>query len=502
MVTEPAGPPFKATLWIKPAFRTDFIDVRAKLAEEFGSEFARYPKALYISDHTTAGYLDQRLAQRLEYDQAKLQEFIRVFHEIFPPKAGYVHDELDLRTELSDEQRATEPENADSHLTFIGAGLQSAASYDHEKDKPVWFVDLDGVHRGGTRQRRTTVVGYGEEEVVARTQLTVQVPSHGIDAIDLREQEFGFVDRLQALVEEHGVPFGRLDVSLAPQEAGASLTVNEYEPLLMNSDLRGVLLSPLRFMADQGREVLNRPLSLPGKALRLPGKALRLSGKALRLSGKALSVAKAGHDRVAELSGTGHRFRHGGGGPHPEPGPGTDRGRRIGDRTRPEPDAGAPCVPLPGTAAGDQPARDRPGRRREGRDPVGHVSEPDPHPVEGPAGADARAGRETGALRLIAGPPPTAYRVRPSDQRSPLRAVHGEARPRNQTGPLRGQERHYVRDLVSAPEPPQGQVRLDELSHPLGVRLHSPVPASARELDGAGGDAVHADAVLSRVPGP
>ena len=130
-------------------------------------------------------------------------------------------------------------------------------------------------------------MGYGEEEVVARTQLTVQVPSHGIDAIDLREQEFGFVDRLQALVEEHGVPFGRLDVSLAPQEAGASLTVNEYEPLLMNSDLRGVLLSPLRFMADQGREVLNRPLSLPGKALRLPGKALRLSGK-------ALSVAKAG----------------------------------------------------------------------------------------------------------------------------------------------------------------------------------------------------------------
>ena len=284
MVTEPAGPPFKATLWIKPAFRTDFIDVRAKLAEEFGSEFARYPKALYISDHTTAGYLDQRLAQRLEYDQAKLQEFIRVFHEIFPPKAGYVHDELDLRTELSDEQRATEPENADSHLTFIGAGLQSAASYDHEKDKPVWFVDLDGVHRGGTRQRRTTVVGYGEEEVVARTQLTVQVPSHGIDAIDLREQEFGFVDRLQALVEEHGVPFGRLDVSLAPQEKGASLTVNEYEPLLMNSDLRGALLSPLRFMADQGREVLSRPLSLPGKALRLPGKALRLSGKALHVA--------------------------------------------------------------------------------------------------------------------------------------------------------------------------------------------------------------------------
>ncbi|WP_420636282.1 hypothetical protein [Candidatus Palauibacter sp.] len=293
MAAESAGPPFKATLWIKPAFRTDFIDVRAKLAEEFGSEFARYPKALYVSDHTTAGFLDQRLAQRLDHDQAKLQEFIRVFHDIFPPKAGYVHDELDLRTELSDEQRATEPENADSHLTFIGAGLQSAASYDHEKDQPVWFVDLDGVHRGGTRQRRTTIVGYGEEEVLARAQLTVEVPSRGIDAIDLREQEFGFVDRLQALVEEHGVSFGRLDVSLAPQEAGASLTVNEYEPLLMDSDLRGALLSPLRFMADQGREVLSRPLSLPGKALRLPGKALRLSGKALHVAKVGTTVLRS-----------------------------------------------------------------------------------------------------------------------------------------------------------------------------------------------------------------
>ncbi len=62
------------------------------------------------------------------------------------------------------------------------------------------------------------------------------------------------------------------------QEAGASLTVNEYEPLLMDSDLRTCPAQPrLRFMADQGREVLSRPLSLPGKALRLPGKARTLA---------------------------------------------------------------------------------------------------------------------------------------------------------------------------------------------------------------------------------
>ena len=289
-----SDPPFKTTLGIRPASRTDFIDVRAKLAEEYGSEFDRYPKALYVSHHTTAGYLDQRLAQRLDNDRTKLRDYIRVFHEIFPPNAGYEHDALERRTELSDAQKATEPENADSHLTFIGAGLQSAASYDNEGGRPVWFVDLDGVHRGGTRDRRTTVVGYASEEIVARTQLSVEASPRAIDAIDLREPGAGFVDRLQDLVDEHGVSFGRLDVSLAPRETNASLTVNEFEPLLMKRDLRGALLSPLRFMADQGREILRTPLSLPGKALRLPGKALRLPGKALRLSGKALDVARMG----------------------------------------------------------------------------------------------------------------------------------------------------------------------------------------------------------------
>lgn len=297
-----SDPPFKTTLSIKPAARTDFIDVQAKLAEEFGSEFGRYPKALYISHHTTAGYLDQRLAQRLDHDAEKVREYIKVFHEVFPPNAGYEHDELELRTELSDEQKATEPENADSHLTFISAGLQSATSYDNDAGRPVWFVDLDGVHRGGTRDRRTTVVGYGSEEVVAHARLSAEASPRSIDALDLREPGSGFVDRLENLVEEHGVSYGRLDVSLAPEETDASLTVNEYEPLLMKSDLRGALLSPLRFMADQSRQVLRTPLSLPGKALRLPGKALRLSGKALHVARMGTTVLRTSPGPVLDTA--------------------------------------------------------------------------------------------------------------------------------------------------------------------------------------------------------
>ena len=110
--------------------RFDLFDVRGRLHEEFGADFARYPKACYISDHTTAGYLDRRIAAVLEHDGEKLQDYLQVFQKLFPPDAGYTHDELHLRTELSDQQRATEPRNADSHLTFMGGGLRNCASYE------------------------------------------------------------------------------------------------------------------------------------------------------------------------------------------------------------------------------------------------------------------------------------------------------------------------------------------------------------------------------------
>ncbi len=144
-----SGGPFHATLRIQPASRVDLIDVRGRLREEFGPDFTQYPQAFYISDHTTAGYLDRRIAEVLEHDGENIQDYLQVFQKLFPPDAGYTHDELHLRTELSDQQRATEPRNADSHLTFMGGGLRNCASYEQRGDEPVWFVELDGVHAGG-----------------------------------------------------------------------------------------------------------------------------------------------------------------------------------------------------------------------------------------------------------------------------------------------------------------------------------------------------------------
>jgi thiamine phosphate synthase YjbQ (UPF0047 family) len=265
--TDAGGGPFHATLRIRPASRVDLIDVRGTLREEYGSDFTRYPKAFYISDHTTAGYLDRHLAEVLEHDGDNIQDYLQVFQKLFPPDAGYVHDELHLRTELSAEQRATEPRNADSHLTFIGGGLRNCASYELPGKEPVWFVELDGIHAGGTRQRRTTVIAYRDEEDVARMQVPVTASPHSIDAQNLRDPRLGFVGQLQALAREHRVSFGRFDISLPAEELHAGLTVNEYETLLMRHDLAEVLRDPLRFMAENSRDLLSDPRSIPNKTI-------------------------------------------------------------------------------------------------------------------------------------------------------------------------------------------------------------------------------------------
>ena len=92
--TEAGGAPFRATLRIMPVSSVVLFDVRSRLREEFGSDFTRYSKEFYISDHTTAGYLDQRLVELLEHDNDNIQDYLKVF----PPDAGYIHDELNLRT--------------------------------------------------------------------------------------------------------------------------------------------------------------------------------------------------------------------------------------------------------------------------------------------------------------------------------------------------------------------------------------------------------------------
>ena len=104
----------------------------------------RHKRALYCSLHTTAGYLDQSLSARLRHDENRLAKFIHSFRTVFPQGAAYRHDRMELRTELTEAQREVEPRNADSHLTFMGAGLRNCVTYRNVPDAPVYFIDLDG----------------------------------------------------------------------------------------------------------------------------------------------------------------------------------------------------------------------------------------------------------------------------------------------------------------------------------------------------------------------
>ena len=261
----PSGP-VEFTLELTPRARIDVIDVRRLIAGTFGDALDAYPRALCCSFHTTAGYLDRGVAARLK-NQSDVMPYIDVFRTMFPEGAGYEHDKLDRRTELTDEQRPREPLNADSHLAFMAGALRTCVSYPNRRDEPIAFVDLDGVHQGHVRRRRTTVLGYSGEEAIAQTRIVVPVSSHSVDSVNLKDPNLGVYDTCAELVARHGVTKGRIRLTLAPGEHHAGLTVNEYETLLMRHDLRDVLRDPLRFMAEKAGHMLGNPRAIPAKTL-------------------------------------------------------------------------------------------------------------------------------------------------------------------------------------------------------------------------------------------
>lgn len=259
--------PLETTIEVRPEARFDVVDMRRLVPEDYRDLIARYSRTLYASHHTTAGYLDTGIAARLGHDEEAIRTFLGAFKKAFPPQAGYHHDQLERRTELTEAQKITEPLNADSHLTFISAGLVNCVAPEEGSDEPVWWVELDGVFGPHRRVRRATVIGYDEERAVARAQFSVPVAAHGFDSVNLRDASLGLFDRLQEMVEGSGIRNGRIDMVLGPDEQSAGLTVNEYETLLMKQDLKQVLADPFRYVARRGRNMLEDPRSIPGKTL-------------------------------------------------------------------------------------------------------------------------------------------------------------------------------------------------------------------------------------------
>jgi thiamine phosphate synthase YjbQ (UPF0047 family) len=259
--------PTELTLTLAPQRRFEAIDVNRRIADEAGDLLRRHRRALYTSFHTTAGYLDQSLSVRLQHRHDLVSQFFRAFHALFPAGGGYRHDEMHLRSELSDAQKVVEPKNGDSHLTFIGAGMRNTVTYRTRPDAPVYFIELDGKTEALQRQRKTTVVAYDHDEVVARASIAIPVSKHPIDSINLADPKFGLLESVNELVSRAGVERARVDLIVDPAERNVGLTVNEYETLLMQNDLVDVLRNPLHFVRMKGRNMMNDPFAIPGKTL-------------------------------------------------------------------------------------------------------------------------------------------------------------------------------------------------------------------------------------------
>ena len=288
--------PLERSLDIRPRGRLDVIDVRAQAAATYGDAFEQYTRCLYCSLHTTAGYLPQSFATRLGSGPQAVRPYIDLFTTVFPEGAGYLHDDLDRRTELSPEQRPIEPTNADSHVAFIGSGLRACVSYVTSRPGPVSFIDLDGVNGGKPRRRVTTLVGYNHEIEVAKTTLTVPVSAtHPVDAVNLKDSRLGLYAQLEELIKTHGVEKGRIRLSLGSGEQFASLTVNEYETLLMRYDLAEVLRNPLRFAAQKAKHAWEDPRAVPSKTIDYAKYDLV---RALNRLVDALGLAESAFERV------------------------------------------------------------------------------------------------------------------------------------------------------------------------------------------------------------
>jgi thiamine phosphate synthase YjbQ (UPF0047 family) len=259
--------PTELTLTLAPQGRFEAIDVNRRIADEFGDLLRRHRRALYTSFHTTAGYLDQSLSVRLNHQHDLVSQFFRAFHALFPQGGEYRHDQMHLRSELTDAQKIVEPRNGDSHLTFIGAGMRNCVTYRTRPDSPVYFIELDGKTEALQRQRKTTVVAYDHDEIVARTSIRIPVSKHPIDSINLADPKLGLLEKVNEIVARAGVERARVDLVVDPSERNVGLTVNEYETLLMQHDLIDVLRNPMHFARIKAGNMINDPWGIPGKTL-------------------------------------------------------------------------------------------------------------------------------------------------------------------------------------------------------------------------------------------
>ncbi len=236
--------PLSVTISLSPTQRLDTLDVFTALRAEHPSFLTNYPRVLLASHHTTAGLLDATMRARLQEGEG-IQDVLAPYRTLFPPHAGYAHDRMADRDELSPVQRQCEPRNADAHLIYLAAGMRNTRLYTTATPHPPVLVDLDGINNvtGTRRTRYVTAIGLEAETTLLHRTLQPPHPHHppAVDLTPLLRRQLRTLPHPDA---NDAVRYGRLQVALPDLMPHAALVVNEHEPLLMEHDVAQMLHDP------------------------------------------------------------------------------------------------------------------------------------------------------------------------------------------------------------------------------------------------------------------
>lgn len=258
---------------IRPAARFDIVDLSSAL-----STLRRERRFLLLwSAHTTAGFLGRQALERLRACRSSPSAYVAEYRCRFPAGAGYQHDDLGRRTELSPLDRLVEPQNADAHLTFIAAGLETCVCIATRVDWPAIFIDLDGVGPGGPRRRTVRAIGYSQDRTVASCTVVAEPPDAGTLAVSLTSAAPDLQSWILRELARHRVGTGYVELTV-DRSSDAWLTVNEYEPLLMHHDLRKALHDWSADRATRGLLRLHRSVRLLASADESSGRSSLVTG--------------------------------------------------------------------------------------------------------------------------------------------------------------------------------------------------------------------------------
>ena len=262
-----APQPVELNLTIRPQRRFAIIDIAELIRQQVGDQLRPFRKAAYCSLHTTARLYGARhepaLGPQPQADRPlhpRHQKDISLQRRLFsrPPAVA--------RRAQRGRKGKGAGRQADSHLTFIAAGLKNCVTYIHRPEEPVYFIELDGIYKDYVRRRCTAVMAYNHAEIVHRGRVEIPViGSHAIDAFNLKDPRYGLFATLADWLRQCGIDKGCIDIRLAPEEKHVGMTVNEYETLLMRNDLPEALSDPLRYVLQRGKRLLQHPASIPGK---------------------------------------------------------------------------------------------------------------------------------------------------------------------------------------------------------------------------------------------